>query len=258
MVCEFFFDRATSVLRYAAFLAFWFAVLLFAGHANADDDANNPIVAIVQLLDQVDAADFQSDVLKGLHEALRGRRDVKMPVEWPKVYRKLSKSESAAVRDKALVIALIFRDEQAIRQLQSQVLNKRLTEDQRRGALHSLIENGIPNLAPMLNKLLADDALRRDALRGMASYPQKDTAEKIVALYSQLNDLEKQAALDTLSSRAAFAFELLDAIERKTISQTDVSTVIARQIQQLGNEQVKKRLAEVWGVYARPREKKKN
>jgi putative heme-binding domain-containing protein len=75
-----------------------------------------------------------------------------------------------------------------------------------------------------------------------------DTAAQIIRLYSQLDDGEKQAALDTLSSRAQYAAELLEAVANKAIPSTDITTVVARQIQQLGDEKIKQRLGEVWGT----------
>src|SRR5262249_17722075 len=69
---------------------------------------------------------------------------------------------------------------------------------------------------------------------------------------------ERQEALTTLASRPAYALALLDAVERKAISRSDVSPFTARQLANLRNPEVSKRLEKVWGqVRQTPEEKKK-
>ena len=69
---------------------------------------------LVKLLAAVDDPAVQADVLRGMHEALHGRRDVAMPEGWPAVWRKLAKSPSAEVRDKATLLAVLFGDPEAL------------------------------------------------------------------------------------------------------------------------------------------------
>ena len=98
------------------------------------EDSSSGLSALVNLLSQVDDAGLHLDLLKGMHQALEGRRSVKMPDGWPAAYGKLAKSKSKAVRDKALELALIFGDRMAIEALQKTILDKTASADARRRA----------------------------------------------------------------------------------------------------------------------------
>ncbi|MFT5523954.1 MAG: putative heme-binding domain-containing protein, partial [Pirellulaceae bacterium] len=58
---------------------------------------------------------------------------------------------------------------------------------------------------------------------------------------------ERQDAINTLSSRATYAMELLQAIQVKIVDRRDVSAFTARQLASLGNESVDKQLEAIWG-----------
>src|SRR5206468_2283144 len=56
----------------------------------------------------------QRDVLRGLHEALKGRRSVPMPRGWEEVYRNLAESPLAEVRERSTALAVLFGDQRAL------------------------------------------------------------------------------------------------------------------------------------------------
>ena len=60
---------------------------------------------LVRVLRRSDDPAYQLDILKGMNEALKGRRGVAMPKEWPEVYAKLSKSPNVYVRSLAQSLA---------------------------------------------------------------------------------------------------------------------------------------------------------
>src|SRR5580704_4188500 len=85
--------------------------LQVAGAAQAG--AARGLAPLVKLLSASDDADLHLDVLRGMVEALRGRRQVKQPDGWPAVSRKLAASPNAEVRHKALLLSVMFGDPQA-------------------------------------------------------------------------------------------------------------------------------------------------
>ena len=89
--------------------------------AAADDSGLDGLVA---LLAEVDDADFQLDLLKGIREGLKGRKLVPMPKGWSDVYPKLSASKKAEVREQAQLLALTFGDKQALAELQKLMLDR--------------------------------------------------------------------------------------------------------------------------------------
>lgn len=226
-----------------ASLCAWLVALPAAG---ADNESGLP--ALVELLGQVEDSGFQLDLLKGMHEALRGRKQVKMPAGWSEVYPKLSASKDAAVREKATVLALIFGDQRAVKSLRSTLLDRKQPAEERQKAIAVLLEQGIDGLAPDLQSLLDDRAVRSAALRGLAAYSDKGTPQKILATYPQLTEAEKQDAINTLATRPDYALAMISAIEDQKIPSKDLSVYTVRQLRAFRNQQINERLNEVWGT----------
>jgi putative heme-binding domain-containing protein len=187
------------------------------------------------------------DLLKGAREGLRGRKSMKMPDGWPAVYAALTRSANAAVREHAVVLALIFDDPRALADLRKSALTPTAPAAERVAALEALVEKGPGDLVPVLHDLLADRAVRRTVLRGLAAYSDEATPRRVLAVYADLGPEEKQDAVATLASRREYALVLLDGVEKKVVARTDVSAFVARQLHALGDKQVTERLRQVWG-----------
>ena len=212
--------------------------------AKADESA---LGGLVQLLAEVDDAAFQLDLLTGMHDALRGRKNVQMPPGWKDAYPKLSKSESKEVRDKALLIALIFHDPQAVVTLKKTMMNGDAAAADRESAIRSLVEIGSKDMAQDLHKLVQDESVRAAAIRALAAVSHADTAEVILRGYPGFSAADKQIAVSTLAARPSSAKQLLLAIGDKKIPPSDVHSFTARQIRDFGDEELAKLLRDSWG-----------
>jgi putative heme-binding domain-containing protein len=115
-------------------------------------------------------------------------------------------------------------------------------------ALDLLVQSQADDLKPLLLNLMNDRATTPSALAGLASIDDPDVAMQIIARYSAFRADWKDVAIQTLSTRVSFAEQLLDAIARGKISPDDISAAQARQIENLGNEKLTKKLVEVWGT----------
>lgn len=204
--------------------------------------------ALVSSLGKCANASQQLDLLSGLHDALRGRRQVPAPDGWLATYRTLVKSPIRDVRDEADAIALIFGDAAVLRSLQAAATDVSLANDQRQRALALLLEAHSADLAEPLQKLLDEPAMRIAALRGLAAYDDRVIPATILKRYSQFSTDEKREAINTLASQPSFAGDLLSAIERKQLPASDVSMAAARQMQHLKSGEITRRLAGVWGI----------
>jgi putative heme-binding domain-containing protein len=203
---------------------------------------------LVRLLGRVNDPEIHRDILRGMTEALAGRREVAMPGDWPAVYRKLAQSPDAEVREKALLLAVQFGDAQALDALRKTLADAKADPAARRKALQALIYKKKPDLVPQLHSLLADQAMRGPALRGLAAFDNEATPAVILGQYAKLTDTEKADAIQTLTSRPAFALALLDAIEKDRVPRRDLSAFTVRQMHGLGDKRVTERLNQVWGV----------
>src|ERR1700689_2190191 len=83
---------------------------------HADKPASS-LAPLVRVLADSDDTELQLDVLRGMTEALRGRRQVKPPDGWAAVQRKLLAAANAEVRQKTLTLAVVFGDLEALKPL---------------------------------------------------------------------------------------------------------------------------------------------
>jgi putative membrane-bound dehydrogenase-like protein len=208
----------------------------------------NPLVRA--LTDSPDAA--RRDVLRGMYEALQGRRNVAAPEGWSAVYRKLAGSDNAEVREKVLQLSVLFGDPLALAALRKTAADPKGDATARRTALQTLIEKQPPDLLPLLRSLLTDRALRSLALRGLASYSDAGTPPLILEHYAALTDAEKADAIATLASRPAYAFALLDAMEKGRVPRRDLSAFTVRQLLAFKDKKLADRLTTVWGSIRPP------
>jgi putative membrane-bound dehydrogenase-like protein len=189
-----------------------------------------------------------SDVFRGIEVALAGRRDMKVPENWPPVAAKLAASRTEEARGHGLHLGVLFGDEKAIDAVRKMAKNAAEPADKRRIALNMLRQKRVPELFALLSGMLDDSAVRSDAIRGLADFADPSIPELLLSRYSKLADAEKADVIQTLSARPAFAMALLDAVEKKTVPAKDITPFVARQIQALKDPKVSRRLEKVWGV----------
>jgi putative membrane-bound dehydrogenase-like protein len=223
------------------------------------DDVNSQdsgIVQLVKLMDRETDSAVQSDVLSGIEAALLGQRHVRMPHGWAELTEKLTQISNDAVREKALLLSLVFGDPQAT------VAARRIVEDpksplkSREKLLEALTYCKDPQVVPLLYQLIGDKALRGLALRTLAAYSADATPKVILNHYSSFTDEEKADAIHTLASRPIFARALLDAVEHGVVPRRDISAFNVRQMMSLQKKDISDHLTKVWGSL-RPASKEK-
>jgi putative heme-binding domain-containing protein len=232
------------------------AVALPLGVQQAGEPKRSGLDALVRLLGQIDDPAIQLDILRGMHAALLGRRQVAMPPEWPGVYRKLARSPHAEVREKATLLAVLFGDEQALSLLRKVLVDPQAEPAARQSALQALLSRREDRLVPLLHGLLDDPAMRGPAIRALAAYAHPETPRAILKRYVALTAEERADAVQTLAARPEYALALLDAVERGTVARRDVSAFAVRQMQALGDPRVAEQLARVWGMIRPPSEER--
>jgi putative heme-binding domain-containing protein len=223
------------------------AVLLAPASAQAQENADT-LSPLVEVLSQTDDPQFQLDILKGISEALKGRRQVAMPQRWEQVETKLSQSANPEVRTVAQALALTFGSNRALSALRSLLVDASAELPARRMALDSLFDAKDSGLAPLLQQLLNDADLRAAALRSLAAYDDPKTPTAILAVYRTLNAGEKRDALNTLASRVTFAQPLVSAVGAGVVSSKDLSADVIRQLRNLKHATIDEEIRKVWGV----------
>lgn len=223
-------------------------VLAFGGSVHAAVENNNALPALVDLLRQTDDAQLQIDVLRGLNEAFRGRRQVTMPAGWKEIDRTLSESSSVEVRTLGQTLSLIFGSSRALAAARTLVLDATAEISVRRSALDALIARRDTELPDLLQRLLTDAALRGAALRGLAASDDSRTPSAILDIYTSLKAAEKRDALNTLASRLSFARPLMTATAKGTVSAKDLTAEVIRQLRNLKDTEIETQIQKVWGL----------
>jgi putative heme-binding domain-containing protein len=190
----------------------------------------------------------REDLLRGVAASYRGRRDVAAPKEWRDYYARLAESGNPVVREQALELAVLFGDRGSLAKLDD-VLMRRVpaSVDERRRALALLATRRDPEFGRRLVSLLRDDDMRADVIRALAAFDLPEIPGRLVMLYPSLTAMERQDVLQTLTARPEFALMLLDAIENEVIPRGDVSALVIRQLETLGDAAVRQRSASMWG-----------
>ncbi|MBI2950315.1 MAG: c-type cytochrome [Verrucomicrobia bacterium] len=192
-------------------------------------------------------AGFQQDVVRGMFQALNGRRAVAMPRAWRPAAAQLYRHPDPDVQETALRLALVFGDIDAATQLQRRASDTQQTAMTRQKALQALVQAKIPGLVSLLQPLVADPSMRTVAIRGLAAFDDPATPEVILRQYSAFSFEEKADAISTLASRAGYAVALLEAAKRGAVPVRDISPFTARQLQALKDPRIRPLLETVLG-----------
>jgi putative membrane-bound dehydrogenase-like protein len=198
-------------------------------------------------LTQTDDAAVLNDLLTGILQGLEGRRRVDMPDGWAVAYTHLENFENEDVRQRAIQLALIFDDKDAIARLKVVAEDQSASLENRIVAIDSLVASRVDGFATVLIRLLDDEFVLPNVLRGLAEFDHPQTVRAILDRYSDIPATARQQAIQTLASRASWAGHLLSEIEAGRISSSDVSAFTARQVRNLGDAGLTSRINAVWG-----------
>jgi putative membrane-bound dehydrogenase-like protein len=223
-------------------------LLPFTVRRIASSATKEALALVVKALAAEEDAGRQLAILRGVHAALKGRRRVEMPSEWSAAFEKLSHSKNTEVRQQATALAVIFGDPKAFAELRRVLSDPTAGARERQDALTALLDARDKDLAPVLQRLLGERALRNAALRGLAFYDDSKTPQVILQAFSSFTPEEKRDALSTLASRAAYGKALMDAVADKKVPAPDVPAEIVRQLRNLHNQELDEHIAKVWGI----------
>jgi putative membrane-bound dehydrogenase-like protein len=186
--------------------------------------------------------------LDNIREGLQGRGRVAMPAGWEELFGKLGRGDSAEVRSQALALGVTFGDTRAFASLRRVLAAPDADLGARHNALTALLDARDQQLAPVLQKLVGEAALRGAAIRGLAGYDDPMTPEVLLAAYPKLTLEEKHDALNTLAARAAYGRALMAAVAARKVPAADVPAATVRQLRNLKDPALDGLIAESWGT----------
>ena len=222
-------------------LVLWLPGLLRAQDAEA-------LAALVGVIKEVDDPAFHLDILKGISAALKGQRNIKMPKGWNEIAPKLAKSPNAEVQQLAQALSLTFGSKAALDALRKVLVDRKAKLTERQKALASLVDARDAKLPGVLRELLKEEALRREALRGLGAFEDAKTPQSILAILQKLDTAGKRDALTTLASRVSYAKALMAAIDKGEVKANELPADIVRQLRAHRQKDINTKLDKVWGV----------
>jgi putative heme-binding domain-containing protein len=222
--------------------------ILALGFLQTGEGGNDNLSALVEVLRQVDDPDVQLDILKGIRDGLKGRTNLRMPAGWSEVAARLSKSPKAEVRSLAQAVGTALGDPKALEALRGVLSDPKADSAARAAALETLLNAHDSGLAPVLQGLLKDPALRGAALRALGAYEDPKTTAAILEVYPLLDVAERRDALNTLVSRLASAREVVAAFGKKIVPKADFTAAIIRQLGDHHDAALDQWIGKEWGL----------
>lgn len=181
-------------------------------------------------------------MLEGMRDGLEGRFDLKAPTNWLGLYAKLKQS-GGETSQLALQIAQRFGDTEATQKSMVTLKNKNAPLVQRQQALQTIAVRKREELIVEIPDLLNEPKLRLDVIRAIADYDKEPLAKLLISNYKDFTAAEKQYAIQTLSSRPKYGWQLTQALKNQVIPKRDVPPYAARQLLRV----VGSGFIEVWG-----------
>jgi putative membrane-bound dehydrogenase-like protein len=185
--------------------------------------------------------------LAGLALALNPRGTVRMPEGWKELAAKLYTHADPRVRRLAERVASVFGDDSMFPRLRTALVDATADPETRKHAFTVLSRGPDRGSLPTFLKLIDDAGFRLQVVRLLARFDSPEVSESLIARFGSFNPAEKSAALGALTSRVPFAIALLDAVGGGRIPRDQVTSLQVRQLSQLGNAEVDRRVAANWG-----------
>lgn len=187
--------------------------------------------------------------LAGLALALSDRVQMPMPQGWSELVQQSRTLGDIAVQRQIESLASIFGDRSAVPSLQAALANPKADSDLRKHAFAVLSRNADEGSLPVFLQLLDDPAFRMRAIPLVGRFGSPQVARALLERWKSWNPQERAAVLGTLSSRASFAMQLLDAVANGSVPRDQLSTFHVRQMVGLNDVALTQRVTTVWGKW---------
>lgn len=188
----------------------------------------------------------RGDIISGMAAALKGFSQVTKPKAWDAFAASVASVASAkdALRD----LSLVFGSGRAIDELIALIKETDGDANARRSAMDSLLRSPKPEHFGLVRGMINDKVLGTAARLGLAKFDNPDVPKALLTNWPDRSQEWRAANITTLSSRAAWAKQLLDYVAKHpAIAKEDITPYQARQIRNLNEEALTKQLTQVWG-----------
>ncbi|MDO8543811.1 MAG: hypothetical protein Q7S40_25495, partial [Opitutaceae bacterium] len=178
---------------------------------------------------------FQSDIVGGIAEGLKGWRKAPKPDAWDAFAAKLAPEADAALGERVRDLNVLFGDGRALDEIRRVALDDKTDLPARQRALQALIASAPTDLRQVCEKLLAVRGLNATAVRGLAQFDDPTIGQKIARSYRTFPPTEREGVVTMLVARPTFARALLTEMAGGRIPRSALTAFQARQIRSYGD-----------------------
>ena len=211
-------------------------VTKFIARRLVDADQTESLVAALVSMRKV-----REPLLQGMLAGLEGKRDVPRPAGWPDAAAALARDRR--VEPLITQVTQHFNDAESAQAMALTLLDADADLARRRVALQRMALDQRVELQDALPVLLEDASLRLDAIRAVAAFADEDLGQRLLALYPDLEPVERAEAVQALAARPLYGWMLTEAIQSGLVARTEVPAHVARQLRRV----VGSGFVEVWG-----------
>jgi putative heme-binding domain-containing protein len=179
--------------------------------------------------------------------AIGSMRGLAAAPSWERVAPRFYDATQPDIRRAAEAIGAAFADDALFERMRARLLERDTPPDVARHALDVLAADRDPANLPVLLDLIATGRWVPRVLPLLGRFDDPRVAEVLLRRMSEFPDAQRDAALQVLTSRAAWARGLLDAIDGGQLDASLLTAYYARQIAGLGDAQLRDRLRARWG-----------
>jgi len=214
------------------------------------EGSNNNYRSCARLLDLAPDKKSIKPLLDGIQEGLRGKDMTALP----EYLVAIIKPHLEAYGNAPLVFLIQQRDTDAISSALSIISQEKANVNEQLAYIRVMGELRLTQSIPILLDLVENQiyriSLRQAALTTLCNFDKDEIGKRVAKAYpNQLraNPALKQASLNLFTSRASWAFELLELIEvSKQVQTDDIPEQIVRQFQLLDDPKVNKSVNQLW------------
>ena len=183
------------------------------------------------LLSNTDLA-LRLQLLEGVRDGLKslGRNAVTKPKNWDEAFAAIDAAKDAKLNDYIAQIGQLFGDAKAAEAQLAVLKDTAAPIERRRQILTAFARDAYAAALPVVLSLLDEPAVRRDAIRALASFDDPQVAATLINRYAKFSAAEKAEVVSTLSARRSTASALVAELKKNTIPKTDVTAFDARQL----------------------------
>jgi putative membrane-bound dehydrogenase-like protein len=225
---------------------FWYAAAL-------GGDSLNRVVARLGRV----TGEEQRRLLAGVLLAMNSRSREPMPPDWKEAAPRLYASADARIVRMAEQLAAAFGDDSMFPRLRGTLADTSADKEARKHAFAVLSRAQDRAALPVFAGLLGDDAFRLAAIQLLGRFDAPEVSDALLKGFERFSPPERAAALGALTSRPAYALALLDGVAAGRIRRDQLTALQVRQLTELHNAEVDKRVAAAWGrIHQSPVEKR--